>query len=520
MKKPTYASFFPENSDKKIIAKLKSLVKQCGKEYAVIQERFRFPTLQLSSSAQTRLAEILVDFALDIHSGSGLWTALEKYNVDFFGTPLPLVVSPKAVLPSGICVERVQFLLWNLYPQLDPGRLLSNRHVDLLFAAAEVTKMLNGLLPSFPTVSPVKEFLDQPNDYGWEVKKKLIWLGMDSYLFRLFFEEFMNDAQDGDEYEGRSSIAVIDDFICQHATPWAGLGANDILAACLDISDEQRDEVRSWYLRHFSIYKIVKMDKEITEAVNLVTDVPYRIREGAPSDSRKGHFRPNMTVYGGLVPWRGEWYWSGVQHDFTPLSAKDLATSLRKFKQNTQIVARYWKERDEKVRQFAKECHQQALASYGSDLTVLPNARAWEQAQIKWLTAHAKAKGHPGKIPRITAPEAFQQCQTGIGVFLDPVEGQESMEHFNALRSGLKKNGKTCTSDEEETIRDWIASASICPNFIHRALKEYGGEESIKYAFRWDTDEPCWLDYLLRCRKGMYYRRRFPSVSLVDPNED
>ena len=515
MKNPSYSSFFPENSDKKTVTKLQSLAKQCAREYAAIQKEFHFPSLQLPTAVRTRLAEILVDFALDIHSGSGLWTALEKCNTELFGTPLPLVHPAKAEAPSGICRERVQFLLWNLYPQLDRGWVLSHRHVDLVFAAEEVTKMLNGLLPSLPAVSPIKKFLDKPNDYGWEVKKKLIWLGMHSYLFRLHFEEYIDE-----EVEGEPQVSHIDDFICQHTTSWSGLGVNDILAACLDVPDEQRNELRSWYLRHCSVYKITKTDKEITEAVNLVTDTPYRIREGAPSHPRPKHFRPNMTVYGNLVPWRGEWYWSGTQQDLTPYPAKGIAEVLRNLKQNTQFVARYWKEREEKVRQVAEEHYRQALASYGNDLTVLPNGRAWEQAQIKWLTAHAKACGHKGKIPRISVPEHLKKCKTGIGVFLDPVEGQETMENFNAIRNGLKKNGQTCTPDEEATIRDWLDSESICPAFVYRALKEYGGEESIKYAFRWETDEPCRLEYLLRCRKGAYYRRRFPFVSLVEPTEE
>ena len=367
MKKASYASLFPENSDKKTVAKLQALVKQCAKEYATIQDKFQFSSLQLSPSARTRLAEILVDFALDLHSGShsdsGLWAALEKCNTGLFGTPLPLVHTAKTKLPPGINVERVQFLLWNLYPRLDRGLILSHRHVDLLLAAEEVTKMLNELLPSFPAVSPVKEFLDQPNDYGWEVKKKLIWLGKHSYLFRLLFEEYLDE-----EVEGEPQISHIDDFICQHTTPWSGLGVNDILAACLAIPEEQRDELRSWYLRHFSIYKIVKVDKEITEAANLINEAPYRIREGAPSSPRKGNFRPNMTIYGSLVPWRGEWYWSGVQYDLTPYSKRDIAESLRQLKQNTQFVARYWKERDEKVRQLAEEYYRHRFTCFGQNL--------------------------------------------------------------------------------------------------------------------------------------------------------
>jgi hypothetical protein len=63
-------------------------------------------------------------------------------------------------------------------------------------------------------------------------------------------------------------------------------------------------------------------------------------------------------------------------------------------------------------------------------------------------------------------------------------------------------------------------SEVISAAFIRRALKEYGGGESVKYAFRLETNEPYWLDYLLRCTKGMFYRKRFPHVSFSNFNND
>ena len=514
MKKPTYASLFPENSDKKIIAALRPLVKRCDKVLSFIQLLLRFPALKLAHSARTQLAEILVDFAMDIHFDTGIWTALEKCNTKLFGTPLPLVLPVNAKPPAGICVERVQFLLWNTYLQLTDYEI-SNSHVDMLHVAEEITEFLNNvLLPLLPAVSPVKEFLDRPNNYGWEVKKKLIWLGTHSYLFRLHFDEYFEE-----RYEGGSSVMVIDDFICQNTTCLSGLGVNDILAACLDIPDGQKDELRNWYLRHFSLYKIVKTEKGLTEAVNLITDESYQIREKEPTSSPKGIFSPNSTIYGGLVPWCGEWYWSGAQHDFTPLSKKDIAAAIRQLKQNTQMVARYWKERDETVRQRAEEIYQHAVEFYGDNLVEFPSGRAWKRSEIKRLEAHAKSVGQKGKFPRLSFGEELQDCEEGIAMFFDPVEGSEIMDYFDDVRNGLKKNGKPCTEYEVDVIRGWINSPSISPGFVHRVLEKYGGAESIKRQFCWETDEPHWLDYLLRCRKGEYYRRRFPSISIVDKDD-
>jgi len=511
MKTAPYSSYFPEGSNKKTVAALQSLVKQCAKAYKLTQKAFRFPTLRLSEEDRTRLAEILIDFALDIHSGSGLWTALEKYNTELFGTPLPLVHDGKAKLPTGICVERVQFLLWNMYPQIDRGRFLAPDHHDLLIAAEQVTEFLTESLPSLPDVSPVKKFLDMPKDYGWEIKRKLIWLGTKSYMFRLLFEEYIEE-----KHNGEISIGIIDDFICQNTSIWSGLGANDILADCLDVPEAQREELRNWYLRHVALYEIIKTGKEHSEAINLINDAPYRIREGAPGHPRSAGIRQNMILYGSLVPWRGEWYWSGECQNFTPLTARQRADVIKNVRQKTQFVARYCKEREEKVFQFAEEQYQQSVKFYGNDLVVFPNGRAWQREEKKRFAAWAKAHGHAGHMPNMSWSEDLLESDNGIGIFSHPVEGQEIMEEFNEVRNGLKKDGKGCTGYEGEIIREWICSTSINPHFIHRVLREYGGEESIKSAFCWSTDASYWLDYLLRCRKGEYYRRRFPSIDIVD----
>ena len=57
---------------------------------AETQEMFLYPACQLYNDALDELAVALVEFAEDIHAGIGLWQALENYQSEFFGTPLPL----------------------------------------------------------------------------------------------------------------------------------------------------------------------------------------------------------------------------------------------------------------------------------------------------------------------------------------------------------------------------------------------------------------------------------------------
>ena len=100
-------------------------------------------------------------------------------------------------------------------------------------------------------------------------------------------------------------------------------------------------------------------------------------------------------------------------------------------------------------------------------------------------------------------------------MFLNPDEGKEIMSGFTTLVTGLKKKGEGLTGEEADSIRGLVESPSISPRFVRRVLEEHG-DESVRTAFVLRGDLPgFWLDWLLRSRKGQYYRKCYPSLSVV-----
>ena len=136
------------------------------------------------------------------------------------------------------------------------------------------------------------------------MKRKLVWLGTHSFMFRTMFARYMDE-----QARASADIGHMDDFICQECTRWSGLGAVDILAGTLDIPDDDRRDLRGWYERHTAFYKMVSVSSRTLEALNVINDQPYRIRIDMP----RNPFKRGQVVFGSLVPWRGEWYWSGEQ---------------------------------------------------------------------------------------------------------------------------------------------------------------------------------------------------------------
>jgi hypothetical protein len=85
---------------------LPRIARRLRRALADAQRDFAHDTLRLPSKAIGDLAAILVDFAEDLHAGIGMWAAYERYNLQCFGAPLPVVVRgltrqlPQAVGPT------------------------------------------------------------------------------------------------------------------------------------------------------------------------------------------------------------------------------------------------------------------------------------------------------------------------------------------------------------------------------------------------------------------------------------
>ncbi|MHC4089517.1 MAG: DUF3843 family protein [Planctomycetota bacterium] len=446
----TYATYRPKGTQGQGDSHLPRIVQNLRRKLARVQRDFTYDSLRLDDDGLGELAGMLVDFAEDLHNDIGLWAAYERYNVDSFGTPLPLNSRTSGdTAATGIHSDRFRHLLWISYPAFIDGLALSPTHKDLQRVADASGAFLRDECESVPRDSGVQSFLQAPNEYGWDVKRKLIWLGTSSYMFRVFFANYMG-AQDKDG----GDIGHTDDFICQECTRWSGLGAIDILAGVLDISDHDRKDLRSWYERHAAFYTLLSVGNETLEALNVISDQPYRIR----INMAQHPFESGQLVFGSLVPWRGEWYWSGEQKlwgDASDVDVDDIKQTMKR--QNSQIVCRYWKDYEALVRQRASDLHDAIMTYYGNDLIEYPDGLSmasdwqkefrcqWESKDQQKVQEAIEKHGLKDGRPEMPMPKDLLEHKNGVGVFINPDEGKEIMQDFRSVIAGLKRKGAALT---------------------------------------------------------------------------
>ena len=478
-------------------------------------------TLRLSKNKLLELSTHIIEFAEDIHNNLGFWSSYEDFNVEFFGIKYPLYSSLDDKLHKDkFNIDRMRHFLSFLYEEIKPDLILSPAHKEIEHLSKIISQFLNEKLKIIPKGSGIQKFLSEPNNETGDVKRKLIWLGTKSYLFRLSFNNYIK------EKETEISIGLIDDFICQENTKLSGLGIIDILSKTLKITDRQKNNLRSWYERHFAFYEVLTDTGTKIEVLNLINNVKYVVNTGDYSSQ----FKVNNIVFGSLIPWDNMWYWSGEQKLLGVLSKQQKNDLKNDFlKTNSQIVYRYNKKMLLKANERIKKHYDDFVKYFGDDLVIFSDglemaAEMQKKERLKYesrlskeeLEIFMKKHNLKNSSPNYTYPKSLMETSNGIGAYFNPDEGQEIAEDFNNIVNGFKKQGVALKEDEENTIRLFIESNSISPNFVRKMINDYGGKSILSSFVIRNYDEEIAVEYILRKYKGHFYRNRYPSIYFVD----
>jgi hypothetical protein len=510
----------PEGYEGSVESRLPNFQNAIAKSLSLALKGLSDDTLKLNKPTLNSLAAMLVEFAADLHCETGIWRSLERFNTKFFGAAFPFQFEQSPVFPADvISPARLQAFLWVVYPQLVPNLLLCPDHAGLVRMAQVAAEVLQKQFSGLPNDSGVKRFLRTPNKHGWEVKQKLVWLGTASYLFRIFCQRFV-----AEQKAKFSDIGVIDDFLCQECTEWAGLGPLEILASVLNLSPDRSADLLAWSERHNALFKVLSGNNQKMEVVNLINDVKYRIR----LNLERSPFAQGDFLIGSLVPWDGEWCWSGEQKRYGSLDAAAIEQVKQHYRRLPAIYYRYSPEELKKARESVRGQYDEFVASHGDDWVVYPDGLAmaadWKksaEAKIAGLPDDERKEliakhGMKAPSPNINIPRELLESNNGIGMYFNPNEGMEIVPDFNDLLSVLKKKGSGLTKGEGVAIREWVKSQSISPGFVRRLAADQGSE-SIAAAFMLEARKETYvLEYLLRRYKGQFYRPRYPSLTFVE----
>lgn len=347
----------------------------------------------------------------------------------------------------------------------------------------------------------------------------MVWIGTNSYLFRLSFNRYIAETNNG-----KREIASIDDFVCQENTIWSGLGVTDILAKTLDLPEKINKDVRSWYERYTSYYRVISSTDNALILENIINETEYKVRLDT---GQSKIFKIGNIIFGGIAPYADYWYWSGIQHDCGKLDNINIDKLKKDFGRNaSRIIYRYDKQLLSKAQEVTKQHYSDFVSFFGSDLMIFKDGlsmaaalqkkdrKKYESLSKEKLEAHMKKHGLENPFPQMNLPDELLNSENGVGVYFNPDEGIEMMFAFDDLISGFKKNGTGLSYGEGEPIRNFITSDAISPKFVKMMIDKCGAK-SINDSFC-ISSEMTNVDYLLRKYKGQYFRNKYPEITLTD----
>jgi hypothetical protein len=117
--------------------------------------------------------------------------------------------------------------------------------------------------------------------------------------------------------------------------------------------------------------------------------------------------------------------------------------------------------------------------------------------------------------PRMSFPPEFLNHDQGIGAFSNPEEGVEYSLRFNQMLSGLRKKAIGLTDDELDALQHLLTDAAISPAFVRRLVAEHGAESLTESFLMRNAPSGLALEFLMRRHKGQFYRKRYPTLSLL-----
>ena len=128
-------------------------------------------------------------------------------------------------------------------------------------------------------------------------------------------------------------------------------------------------------------FRVVSLREPFMDVINLLNEQPYTIHMGTIDDQ----FQRDDVVFGGLVPWEGIWYWSGVQHRYPQVADETIQEIKRDFPlKASQVVYRYCDALAAKAREHLGKHYQQFVNYFGTDLVLYPDGKTMAEDMRKF----------------------------------------------------------------------------------------------------------------------------------------
>ena len=489
--------------------------------YLKTQRKFVHQTLVLKSDEAMKLAWRIAGYLEDVVNQVGIFKALTTKNREIFGTPIPLFVrEPKYFSPDTVSKQAVTYLVWDFFTETRENLILSPTHDDLQTISGEIYGYLKKQIKNTPRGSKLKNFITlSGNKDGGFVKRRLVWFGMASYLFRFSASNYLDDKE--------KNISTVEDFLMQNTTKLSGFTPLDIFVELVDLDEESKKELQKWEEPYMALYYVEDQTGDYWIVKNLINKKDYKVWKDYGAPGRVDPIKKGIYCLGGIVPWQKEWRWSGEQVIYTSLAPESITEIINVLKnESPKMIYRYCEEARKKAFEYAKDEYDFFIShfktnpvTFDSGYTMKDHLKQYYEAfnklKLEKMPKEEKKKFNLGDgAPPLDLPEPLLEY-TDTAIFYVVDKGMNFLTSFREFLNTLDKKGEDMTKDDEEVIYGYVMESGI-PHQLFQHLKKDYSFESVRCAFRVkEWNEEIDLEFLLRRYKGRQYKEKFPDIKIV-----
>jgi hypothetical protein len=315
------------------------LIEAIADLYLKRQKKFKYQTLRAKTDEAMELAWRFAGYLEDVVNQVGIFKALTTKNQEIFGTPIPLFINdPEHFSPDTINKQAVTYLVWDFLTEVREDLILSPTHIDLQTIADEIYGYLKKQVKNVPRGSKLKDFVTlSGNKDGGFIKRRLVWLGMASYLFRFSASNYLADKE--------KDVSTVEDFLMQKTTKLSGFTPLDIFVEMADLDEESKKELQKWEEPYMALYHVEDQTGDYWTVKNLINKKDYKVWKDYGASKIADRIVKGSFCLGGIVPWKKEWRWSGEQAIYPSLDSNSIAEIINTFKNEyPHMIYRYCEE--------------------------------------------------------------------------------------------------------------------------------------------------------------------------------
>lgn len=472
--------------------------------YYVLKENpFPIEDFKLSSNHNKELAYILVGYFEDFMSEIGIWDALRKHHYQLYQTPVPIMVGLEDPYDdSYINSADLQFLIWGFYvrnftgyalaPQFEYFYLLSENIFNML--DEEVEKgMATGFFEDYFNIQPEEDF--------YEVKEKLNWFVMESYIlgfeyrFRLG-QQFLKEQQKNQDpsYLNVVHRAIIEELLFRTPSQWSAMMPLDWIASFSKSEQIIKENLKKLKKQHTGKYKLLSKEDKSFRFQHLYNQQEYAVlKSSLLAFSDASIFEVDHIYQAHFAQWQDDWYLNGFIYD---IKEKETDESIKKYQDKGDESLFLF---DDKYRSETKSRNQQLedafKETFGDVLTFFDDGQKMHQGVVEFLKNYNEKYAKKDFKEEEEIPDKYKQLQD-IALYFNKNIGYEIAERAQEFIDTAQK--EEITEEEAQFLVKYIIFSNLSPQFLLELNQRYDLKkvpEAMKSLFDLKRELPFFLRF-------------------------